>query len=100
LGDNGIDGRIMLEWILRIVYRLDSSGSRYRPLLGSCWHGNERPDSIRGGEFRDQLSDYLLLKKNSVPLNYVRMCVHVYVCVYVRIMMNFTACILHLILLG
>jgi hypothetical protein len=30
---------------------LDSSGSGYRPMMGSCEHSNEPLDSIKGGEF-------------------------------------------------
>jgi hypothetical protein len=33
-------------------------------VAGSCEHGNEILDSIKGGEFLDQMSDYYLLKKN------------------------------------
>jgi hypothetical protein len=32
---------------------LDSSGSGYRPVAGSCKHGNELSDSIKGTEFCD-----------------------------------------------
>jgi hypothetical protein len=28
-------------------------------VAGSCEHGNELPGSIKDGEFRDQLSEYL-----------------------------------------
>jgi hypothetical protein len=34
-------------------------------VAGCCEHGNEISDSIKGGEFLDQLSDYQLLKKDS-----------------------------------
>jgi hypothetical protein len=34
-------------------------------VTGCCEHGNERPDSIKGGEFLDQLSDLQILKKDS-----------------------------------
>jgi hypothetical protein len=36
-------------------------------VAGSCKHGNEHSDSIKGGECL-KLSDYLLLKKDSAPL--------------------------------
>jgi hypothetical protein len=32
-----------------------------------CLHGDEPSDSINGGKFLNQLSDYFILKKNSVP---------------------------------
>jgi hypothetical protein len=31
-------------------------------MVGSCEHNNEHLGSIKGGEFRDQLSDYKILK--------------------------------------
>jgi hypothetical protein len=37
---------------------LDSSGSGYGPLAGSCELSREHSDSIKGGEFLDQLWDY------------------------------------------
>jgi hypothetical protein len=36
-------------------------------VAGFCEHGNEPVGPIKGGEFLDYLSDYLLLKKNSAP---------------------------------
>jgi hypothetical protein len=36
---------------------LDSSGSGLRPVAGSCKHDNEALQSIKDGEFLDQLSD-------------------------------------------
>jgi hypothetical protein len=38
------------------TYGLDSSGSRQRPVVGSCEHGNERSDFINGGEFSSSLT--------------------------------------------
>jgi hypothetical protein len=32
---------------------LDSCGSEYGPVAGSCEHGNEHSASIKGGEFLD-----------------------------------------------
>jgi hypothetical protein len=52
--DLGIDGKIISEHILgNKVGRcgMDASGSGYRPVAGSCEHGNEILGSIRGGEF-------------------------------------------------
>jgi hypothetical protein len=34
-------------------------------VAGSSDHGNEPSGSIKGGEFLDYLSDYLILKKNT-----------------------------------
>jgi len=36
---------------------VDSFGSGHGPVAGSCEHGNEPSDSIKGGEFIDYLSD-------------------------------------------
>jgi hypothetical protein len=38
-------------------YGLDSSGSEYGPVSGSCEHGNEPSGSIQGGKFPAQLRD-------------------------------------------
>jgi len=45
---------------------MDSSGSGYRPMAGSCEHSGpkERLRSIKGVEFLDYLSDYKLLKED------------------------------------
>jgi hypothetical protein len=50
-------------------YGLDSSGSGQGPVAGSCEHGNEPSGFIKGREFLDQLRDYYLLRKGSVPLS-------------------------------
>jgi hypothetical protein len=39
---------------------------------GICEHGNEHSDSIIYKEYPDQASDYYLLKKDSVPLGYLK----------------------------
>jgi hypothetical protein len=39
-------------------------------VVGSCEHGNEPSDSIKGREFLDYLSDCQFLKKDPAPLNY------------------------------
>jgi hypothetical protein len=36
-------------------FGLDSSGSDYGPVAGSCENGNETPDSTKGRKFRDLL---------------------------------------------
>jgi hypothetical protein len=42
---------------------VDSSGSRQGSEVGSCEHENELSDSIKGGVFLDQVSDYQLSKE-------------------------------------
>jgi hypothetical protein len=44
------------------------------PLVGSCEHGNEAFDSIKGREFFDHLSDCQLLKEDSVPWSWYINC--------------------------
>lgn len=39
---------------------LESRGSRYVPLTGSCGHGNEIPDFIQCGEYLPYLRSYKL----------------------------------------
>jgi hypothetical protein len=52
--DPGIDEKI-LEWILGKQGKcvLDSSGSGYGMMVGSCEHGNEPIGSIKSREFCD-----------------------------------------------
>jgi len=40
------------------VYELNSSGSGQGPEAGPCEHDNESSNSIKGGKFFAQLSDY------------------------------------------
>jgi len=54
--DIGIDGKMILEWILGNGvwrYGLDSCGSGQWPVTGSCERGNEPSGSIEGGKFLD-----------------------------------------------
>jgi hypothetical protein len=44
---------------------LDSSGSGFGPVAGSCEHGNETTGSTKSGKFLDHLNECLLLKKDS-----------------------------------
>jgi hypothetical protein len=46
-------------------FGLDASGSGYGPVAGPCEHGNEPLGSTEGREFRVQLKDWHLLKKDS-----------------------------------
>jgi hypothetical protein len=48
---------------------LGAYGLGLGPMVGSCEHGNEPSDSIKGGELVDYPSDCQLLKKDSVPLD-------------------------------
>jgi hypothetical protein len=40
-------------------------------MAGSCEHGNESSVSIQGGGHLDKLSDYQILKRDSVPYSYL-----------------------------
>jgi len=40
-------------------------------VAGLCEHGNEFSASIKGGEFLDQLSDCMLLRKDSAAWRYL-----------------------------
>jgi len=54
--DPDVNGRIVLEWILRIYggkLRTGSYGLGQEPVAGSCEHGNEPSGSIKPGEFLD-----------------------------------------------
>lgn len=57
LANLGIDGRIILKYILKTltgsVCILDLSGSGKGPVAGSCKHGNELLDSIKLWLFLD-----------------------------------------------
>jgi hypothetical protein len=50
---------------------LDSFGSRYGLVAGSCEHGDEPSGHIKGVEFLDQLSDCWLLEKDSARWSYL-----------------------------
>jgi len=42
-------------------YGLDLIGWEYGQVVGSCGHGNELLDSVKGGEFLNQLSECCML---------------------------------------
>jgi hypothetical protein len=72
LKDLGVDGRIILAWILNKYGERTWTGLvwlGYRPVVGSCEYCNTSllSVSIKGGEFIDCLSSYQLLKEDSVP---------------------------------
>ena len=48
-----------------LVYGLDQAGLGQGQLAGTCEYGNEPSDSIKCGEFLDQLQTGQLLKKDS-----------------------------------
>jgi hypothetical protein len=50
--------------VIMCKIRLDSSGSRYRPLAAYCENGNELLGSIKVREICDQLIACRLLKKD------------------------------------
>jgi len=64
----GWEDNIRME-VTKMVGRcgMDSAGSGQGSASGICEHGNEPSGSIKGGECRDSLSDYQLLKKYCVP---------------------------------
>jgi hypothetical protein len=47
---------------------LDKCGSGQGPVLDCCECGNDPSDSIKGGEFHDELSDCSLLKEGATLL--------------------------------
>jgi hypothetical protein len=52
----GVDGRIILRWIVRkcdVGVWTGSSGSGYRQVAGTCECGNEPSGSIKCGELLD-----------------------------------------------
>jgi hypothetical protein len=49
---------------------LNLTGTVYDFMAGSCNRGNKPSDSIKGGEFIDQLSDCQPINENSVPRSY------------------------------
>jgi hypothetical protein len=56
LEELGVDGRIILEWLLgNWVGRCElvASDSRLGQVMGSCGRGNEPLGSIKGREFLD-----------------------------------------------
>jgi hypothetical protein len=56
--DPGVEGKIILKWIFEKwleEHGLDSSGSGYGQVAGSCECGNEPSASIKCGEFLEKL---------------------------------------------
>ena len=55
-GDQDVDGRIILRWILRTwegIWGLDGVGSGQGQVAGACEYSNELSGSIKCGEFLD-----------------------------------------------
>jgi hypothetical protein len=53
------------------MFRLDTSGSGWRPVGGTCEPSNKTPVFIKGGEFLDQLRD------SAQPgLHYMHLCIY------------------------
>jgi hypothetical protein len=68
LEDLGVDGRIILRWIVRKWGEkvwTECIWLRWGPVAGCCEHGNELSGSIKGGKFLDQLSNCYLQEKDS-----------------------------------
>jgi len=64
LGDLGVNGRILLKWILTWMCGL---GLGYVPGVHSFWHCIEASGSVKGREFVEQLKDYQFPKHDSAP---------------------------------
>jgi hypothetical protein len=68
LGYLDVSGRIIFKLIQKRVCGcgVNSSGLGYGPVAVTCRHGNELTVSVTGREYVDQLSNYRLLKKDSL----------------------------------
>jgi hypothetical protein len=62
MGDLGIDGRIILNWILNIYCELNSTGSGEGPVAIYLGQDNRPTGSIKSGKIFDQLIDYKILR--------------------------------------
>jgi hypothetical protein len=60
-------GRSRLMWSIKMDLKVVGCGGMDWIQLAQSKHDNEPTGCIKGREFLDQLSDYLLLKKNSSP---------------------------------
>jgi hypothetical protein len=67
--DVDVGGTLVLQWILDRMgwYGLASSGLGYRPVEGSWEHSYEPVGFIKCWEILEYMSDWWLLRKDSVP---------------------------------
>jgi hypothetical protein len=72
LADPGVEGSIILKWILNRTERcgLDSSCSEKGEMTGCCEYGNEVCGCKKFRYFPEYLRNYWLPKEDSVPWRY------------------------------
>jgi hypothetical protein len=58
---------------------MDSSGSSYGPLVGCYEHGNEVFGFTKGGEFRNEMSDYCLLDDDTALSLSLSLSLYIYI---------------------
>jgi len=66
----GIDGRIILKWILNVTRRINLAEDMGQ-VMGSCGHFNEPLGLVKCREFFDQLRSCYILKENPVPWSWL-----------------------------
>jgi hypothetical protein len=66
LRDLDVNGRVILKWILKKMVgecRLDSCGSGWRSVAGSCEHGNDSSHSVKRGNSLTNLATIKVSRK-------------------------------------